>query len=491
MNALILWGCLALATDTEPTDEQTALATPEESEAAELPDRSAPPAVSPPVRMELSEPEAHQLSEAVTVKLVRVPGVRSVEISTILHRGTHDLTGGPTELAQALGSQIDIATQERDADALSMIQDLHEITVYSWIGHHRGGVELACPKDELSLGVELMSEVLLEPAFPKADLKRAQRFRKLYYKVDGPSSLGAASRSAMSFAWNPADHAYGARPVVKDIAKVKSRQLVELHREWLAESPVTVLVVGDVSWADVEPLLKAALGGIGTAGKQRPDLPIEQPTGLRVIGIEAPNEEQAKISLRMAAPIQDADDRVAAEMTNWAFGGHFLSRLNRNLREDKGFTYGSRSRYYNSETRGFITVSVDVKVENVGAAITEIEREIDALVSDGATESELGASALDEITWWNEVLESASTAASFYGSLVADGETVAEVRARGETALGVTIEQTIAVANDWLAKDKTRFWVIGGDRAELDPQLEALGFEVEWIKPEDAILGSF
>ncbi len=491
MIALLLFTAVALSADSEPLDGLTAAATPEEAEAAAVPDRSAPPVITPPIRLELQEPEVHELAPGVTVKLVTVPDVRSVEISVILHRGSHDLVGGPNEVTSALSSQLDVATLEHDADSLSIAKDLHEIRVWGWLGHHQGAVELECPKDELALGVELLGEVLLTPAFPKADLKRAQRFRKLFYEVDGPANLNAATHSAMSYAWNPADHPYGARPVVKDISKVKNKALFALHKEWLAVSPVTVLVVGDVTYGNVEPLLKAALDGIGVAGEQNPDLPIEAPTGLRVIGVEAPGEKQAKISLRTAAPIRLASDRVAAEMTNWALGGHFLSRLNRNLREDKGFTYGSRSRYFTDDTRGSITISVDVKAKNVEATITEIQGELDALVAEGVTEDELGASALEDISWWNEALESASTAGSFYGSLVDDGESVADVRARGDAALEVSNEDTVQVAKTWLAKDQTRVWVIGGDRDTIGPQLAALGFEVEWVSAEDAILGTF
>ena len=447
--------------------------------------------MTPPSRLDLAEPDVYELAPGVAVKLINVPGVRSVEVTTILHRGTQELAGGPTETAQALGALMDVATLKRDADALSLVQDLNEIAVYSWMGHHRGGVGLSCPKSELPLGVELMGEVLLTPAFPKADLKRNQRYRKLFYTVDGPSDAAASARAAMGFAWNPADHPYGARPVVKDITKVKTGDLVDLHREWLEISPVTVLVVGDVTWEQVRPLLSKALDGIGAEGVQNPDLPIDPPTGQRVIAVERPGENQAKISLRTVAPSRDADDRVATEMTNWAFGGHFLSRLNRNLREDKGFTYGSRSRYFQAETRGFITVSVDVKVKNVEAAITEIQREIDALVTEGVTESELGASALEEISYWNGVLETAGTADGFYSSLFDDGESVADARSRGDAALEVSIADTIEVAKTWLASDKARVWVISGDPEKLRPQLDSLGFKVEWLKPEDAILGTF
>jgi zinc protease len=332
---------------------------------------------------------------------------------------------------------------------------------------------------------------LQEPAFPKADLKRARRFRELFFTVDGPSNLGRASQMALSYGWFPADHAYGARPVLEDVRKVGVKDLRALHASWLEMSPITVLVVGDVTWDEVKPMLEPAVQGLGAEGEQRPDLPVDEPSGVRVIGIDGPGETQARIRLRTGAPWQSDEDRVAADMMVWAFGGHFLSRLNRNLREDKGFTYGSRARYSPSETRGHVTVSVDVKAQNVEATIREIVAEMDGLVTQGVTEEELGASALEKISSWNNVKESARTAGGFYLGLLYRGETVADAEARGRKTLEVTLEDTRAVAKDRFGEDGNRLWVVAGDRQALDPQLEALGFEVQWITPEQAVLGTF
>jgi len=460
-------------------------------DAVQLPDRSSPPPVLPPERLPLLEPETHALMPGVDVRVVTIQGVRSVSIEAILHRGSHDLVGGPTEEALALGRHMSVATRTRDASTLSILQDMHEVEIYGWLGHHRGGVSLSCPKSELELGTELLGEVLREPAFPKADLKRGQRFRELFYTVDGPANLGRASQMAVSYGWFPADHPYGARPVLDDVRKVSVKDLHALHQSWLEISPMTVLVVGDVTWDEVKPLLETALQGLGVEGEQKPDLPIEEPTGIRVIGIDGPGETQARIRLRVAAPWRDAEDRVAADMMVWAFGGHFLSRLNRNLREDKGFTYGSRARYSTAETRGHVTVSVDVKAENVEATIREITAEMNALVEQGVTEDELGAAALEKISSWNNVKESARTAGWFYSGLLRSGETVADAEARGRKTLDVTAEDARAVAEARLGEEGTRLWVIAGDRQVLDPQLAALGFEVEWITPEQAVLGTF
>ena len=475
----------------EPKGEPAPTDDVEEEEEVSVPDRTAPPTVRPPPRLELAEPEVHPLAPGVTVQLVNIQGIRNVSIAAVLHRGTYELAGGPTEAAQALGVQLDVATLSQDANDLEILRDLHEIQLTSWIGHHRGGVDLSCPKGELALGVQLLGEVLREPAFPKADLKRSQRFRELFYTVDGPSNLGWASQVAGGYGWHPSDHPYGARPVVGDIRKVRTKDLHELHQAWLEMSPVTVLVVGEVTWDEVRPLLESALEGLGAEGAQEPDLPIAAPSGTRVIGIDGPGDSQARIWMRTGAPMRDDADRVAADMAIWALGGHFLSRLNRNLREDKGFTYGSRAQYFTDETRGFVTVSVDVKVENVEATVTEIRAEIDALVAEGVTEDELDAAALEEISRWNDVKESARTSGRFYGSLLRNGESVADAKARGEAAIDIKVQDATRVAKDHLSADGTRLWVVAGDREGLAPQLEALGFEVEWITPEAAILGTF
>lgn len=491
------WMMVALAGAAEPgaaQDKRSTEAVPEAAAAPVAPvtgpERSSPPAVVPADWIPLDEPTVVDLGNGRTGWYVRVPGVRKVGVSVVLHKGTYDLDQWPTELARGALNFADLATVDHDAETLSILRDVNDLDLSSWIDHHEGGVQLMVAPEELDLGLELLGDVLREPTYPKKEIKQQLRDQRLYYTTSGPSSLRAVSWSALDFAWAPADHAYGARPDLKEMKKLPYKGLMQRLETWRQAGPVTALVVGDVPWEQVEPGLKAALEGVGAPGERSPELELPAPSETRVVAVDMPGQAQSAIRLRYAAPARSADDRVSFYATNWALGGHFLSRLNANLREDKGFTYGSGSSFRPGERQGSVTVYVDVKVENTAAAVREIEKEVARLVAEGVTAEEIDMARQATVSDWNGTRETAGSARRFYDALASDGETTAIVRARGEQLEALTPEATKAAAATWFS-DRPHLWVIVGDRAALEPQLKDLGWDAEWISPSDAILGQF
>jgi predicted Zn-dependent peptidase len=490
MTALILL-CVGLAL-AEPEPE-AALAEGEETEATEDvvgPVRVSPPAVRPSAWLEQAEPVEYALSDGARALYVHVPGVRKVEVTLVLHQGTVEL-GGESPLTKGLGNYSDLATTTRSAQDLELLGDLNDILAYSYIGHHDGGFGLTVPLEELALGIEVLADVVHNPAYPKADIARELREQRMYLAAYGPASLRSASWAAVAKAWTPADHPYGARPDLDALKKIKSTDLLALHQRWLTTSAATVLVVGDVPWETVQPMVKTLVDGVGVEAELPKHAGPPAHEGTRVIGVDMPGQRQAGIRLRFAGPEHGHADRAAFYQANWVFGGHFLSRLNANLREDKGFTYGSRSSYVDLQALGQVSVSVDVKVENTGAAITEIEAEIGRLVSDGVTAVELDMARQDAVSSWNGTRETAGSADRFYSQLLSDRESVADARAAGAALEAVDSEGAQGAMNRWMGPDAARLWVVAGDRKQLEAQLDALGWTVEWITPEQAILGTF
>lgn len=458
---------------------------------ASVPDRSSPPVTARSDRLEQPEPERYTLGDGVEVWFVPVEGVRRAEVVAVVRHGTYDLAAWPTEPALALGALMDVATERYEADALSEAQDLNEVDLYSWIGHHSGGVSLSVPMENLPAGLALMTEVLRAPAFPKKDLARHLRDKRRYYQVTGPASPSRVASAAMAFAWYPEDHPYGARPDFAAMKKLSASELGTLHARWLARSPITVVVVGDTTWAQVEPTLRPIFADLGAPGTPSPTLDMEPPADSRVLAVDMPGQSQATLQLRLAAPAKDHADRVPFSLLNHAFGGHFLSRLNANLREDKGFTYGCGSNFNAGHQDGTVTVSVDVKVENLAATVTEIEREIGRLVAEGVTSDEIEWAIRADLFDWNDARKTATTARAFYAQRMYDLETVADARARGEAADAVGPDQVKDVAARWLGPDAARVWVVVGDRAQIEPQLHTLGWVAEWTDPASAVAGSF
>lgn len=458
------------------------------------PDRSGPPPLAESVLLDLPEPQVIELGPGVQALYVRAPGVRKLSVDVVLRRGMVDLDHLPTQVGRSTGALADVAAGTLTGAALSSEEDLVEAELYSAARLHEVEVSLEVPIDDpagLARAFELQRLVLREPAFPKKDLKRWVTDQQLYYTVNGPASQAQLASSTLAFAWFPADHPYGVRPDLSQLAAVKSKTLQAHWAGWLRGSPITVLVVGDVDWAAVEAPIRKLVDGIGAAGPVGPAVPITPPSATRIVAVDLPGQEQVAIRMRTAAPTRDDPDAAAMSAVNFILGGQFLSRLNRNLREDKGYTYGAGSSYTWGRTDGALTVAVDVKTVNLAESLREIERELGRLCTEPVTADELDAAVRGYNVDWNRTFETATQAASAYRRGLSNELDIGQMHDRVAAVKAVDPERARATADKWFGEDAPKLWVLVGDRKTIEPELAELGWSPEWIDPRDAILGKF
>jgi zinc protease len=453
-------------------------------------DRAAPPAVVPPAPLAQPAPEVHQVGQT-EVRFVPLPGARKVALTVILERGSLDLDGWPRPEGEALGDLLPVATETWDAPAMAELTSLHDVDVSSWVSYRYSGVRLSVPREELDQGLAVATEVLRSPALPKKDIALERRDTLRWLEHDAKLDPDAVADGALAYAWFPADHPFGARPDPKAWKKLKRGALASRHERLLAEAPTTVVVTGDLSWAELEPKLTALLGGVGVSGDAEPAPAFTPPSATRVVAVDMAGAEQTAIRLRVAAPLRGDADRETMSVVDFAVGGSFLSRLNSDLREEKGLTYGVHAGYTTEDTRAHWSVRVDVQGKDTGLALSTIAGHLDAVAKEGLRADEVAAARNSLLGGWNTALLTADTANAFYLRRFYEKESVEQGLERMRKYDAVTPEETRRVAEKWLGPSAPRTWVVVGDRATLEPQLQALGWTVEWITPEQAILGTF
>ena len=454
------------------------------------PDRSGPPPVIAPVLMEFPEPEVHVLRPGVEAWYVHVPGVRHVEVSVIVRNGRIQREESAAAW-YAVSATADLATKDLSASELAELEDLHSMDAYTQLAPEQGLIGFNATRDDLAPAWSLLTDMIHASAPPRADLKRYVTNTKQWYLIEGPASQSAVANAAMTFGWYPKGHPFGERPDLPSYSGLNPAGIARLYEDWLRKGPVRVLVVGDVPWAEAEPKVTAAVAGIGADVAPAQAQQTAPPSATRVIGVDMPGQKQASLQMRVAAPWADGADRPAFRMANWVLGGHFLSRLNTNLREDKGYTYGASSSYQAARTFGYATLRVDVQAEHTKDAIVEIEREVARLVAEGVPAAELAMGYRSWAADWNNQFQTAASAAGLYAAVHNEDCTVKVRRDRMVAAQSLTTQATLDTAKTWFGTDKPRIWVVVGDRAQVSPQLDALGWKVEWVTPSEALLGTF
>lgn len=454
------------------------------------PDRSAPPPVLPATPLGLPDAEVHALRPGVRVHHLRLPGLTKARVDLLFRRGPLEIDGRSTAPYTAMAWTWDQATRGLGADDLAIYEAVHDVDVWTDSGLQLTRARLEAPVDDLDAGLELLRDVVVHPRFRRKDVKLLRENMLRYLLSEGPTRSDVLVGSALAYSWYPEEHPFGERPDAVGWRDLRLRELVRRHRTLLDVAPVDVLVVGDLTWEELEPRLETLLEGVGV------DAPIPEPPAFtppdtgRIVGIDLRGTPQAVVAWRVAAPRLGTDDAPVFRLLDHAVGGSFLSRLNGELREERGLTYGIGSTYTLSESRAFWTIETEVDSASVGEVLSSLEGIVAEVVAEGLTAREIEDGQAARVSDWNDTLGTVGSAANVYGAWMRARRERAWVRERLDRILAVEPEDTVEVARRWLSPEEPRVVVVIGDRSVLEPQLEALGLAADWVPGELVVLGA-
>ncbi|MFM2161109.1 MAG: hypothetical protein RLZZ383_621, partial [Pseudomonadota bacterium] len=354
-------------------------------------------------------------------------------------------------------------------------------------------LSLTVPKSQIGDGLALFEDVLLRPAFPDRELKRWVRDTKDELTAYAPTNL----RSVYSYAWTHAWAAAGSpddrRPDLNALASVRRTDLLALHQTLLDEAPVHAWITGDLTEAEAREAFTGAgwWSKIGVEGA--PEAPASRThlAANAVIAVDLPTATQAIVGVVLEAPSRTDADRAAFAHASYALVGPFLSRLNRNLREDKGWTYGVGGSYQPGRADGTWSARGTYTASNVTGVLREMQAELHALAAGGPTADEIDANVREQVTSYNDAMLDAGSAMAWYAAGVPFDETIADAAKRVEALSAVTPAQASDVAARWFADDAPRLILVVGRRTDVEPQLTAAGLTATWITAADAVLGRF
>ncbi len=283
------------------------------------------------------------------------PGLASLT-ATLLQEGAAGKSATEiSEALEALGAEVAVAT-DREATFVS----------------------LSSLKLRLAESVQLFGDLVARPDFPEAELarQRTRRLVQLRQLQDQPQYLGQVALQRTLFA----DHPF-ARPILgtpEGIAAITLEDVKTFWRSHFVPTRATLVVVGDVTAAECQPLLEKTFGSWHRGEGSLPPLPAPQPVAGRTITIvDRPGAAQSFIAVGQLGVPRHTEGYAALEVANAAFGGQFVSRLNLNLREDKGYTYGIRSRFEYATVPGAFVITTSVQTAVTADALREILKELE------------------------------------------------------------------------------------------------------------------
>jgi len=281
-------------------------------------------------------------------------------------------------------------------------------------------------------------------------------------------------------------HPYGTPPTgTGDPAVVKRltpADLAAFHQAWLRPSKATIFVVGDTTLAAVKPLLERSFGswaepaGAAPVKNMSAVIPAASP---RILLVDRPASPQSMIMAGEVLAATGRDDLVPLRTANEVLGGSFLSRLNMDVRESKGWSYGVGSAVSDRQDRVIYRLVAPVQTDQTGPAIAAMQGDMAAFLKDKGV-------APDELGWATQGAARELPGAFETSSAVLDGLVKIVQFQRPDdyyTRLAIRYPTLTAAELDKAARtalDPTKLtWVVVGDATKIKPQLDKLGLPVE------------
>ncbi|GAB5536768.1 MAG: pitrilysin family protein [Rubricoccaceae bacterium] len=329
----------------------------------------------------------------------------------------------------------------------------------------------------LSATLDLMADIALRPDFPQAELDRLRQQRLAQIQSEKSQPVGLAVRVLPSKLYGEG-HAYslplsgtGTEAAVQSFTR---DDLVDFHRTWFTPNNATLVVAGDVSMDELVPLLERQLGDW-----ERGDVPtkniatVDQPDS-RIYLLDRPGAQQSIIMAAHLAPPRGTPDDLAISTLNTLLGGSFTSRVNMNLREDKGWSYGASSLLLGAKAQRPFLVYAPVQTDKTAESMAEVIRELRDVAGDRpATEAEVAQAKAGQTLTLSGRWE---TLGAVTGSVVEIvqydlDDDYYQRYASDVTALGT---DQVARAAQALVRPDNVVWVVVGDLSEIEESVRAL-----------------
>lgn len=277
-----------------------------------------------------------------------------------------------------------------------------------------GGIYAASLTKHKEKLLELMTDVLFNPAFPQEELEkiRKQTLSGLAASKDDPNAIAGNVRSVLVYG---KDHPYGEITTEETVENITIEDAKAYYDKYFKPNVGYLAVVGDIKFKDAKKLVTKYFSKWEKAEVTQPTYKVpEAPKETFVAMVDRPTSVQSVINVTYPIKLEPGNpDVIKSRVLNQILGGGFSSRLMQNLREDKAFTYGARSSLSSDELVGNFNASASVRNEVTDSAVYEFLHELKRIRSKEVEEKELLAAKASVIGSFARALEQPSTVASF------------------------------------------------------------------------------
>lgn len=439
-------------------------------------DRSRPPSRGTFSDFDFPPVDRRALPTGIDLRVARLTRLPVVSLNLFMRAAESALSESNAGLAVVTAEAIEGGTKKRSgSDLAEALEDIgaRMSTSAGWEGT---SLSLSCLADRLPDALGIVAEAALEPSFPEDEVARVkeQQLAAIRQREMDPGSLATDVAYESYFAAG-VPYARRVDGTTEAISAVGSADMRGYAGANYRPGRGGLVVAGDVDAGEVETMVLDHFGDWAGAPATLPDFDVEPRTHERRIRVvDRPGSVQSEIRVGHVGVARTDPDYYALSIANMVLGGMFSSRLNLNLRERHGFTYGVRSRFAFRTSPGPFQVSTAVGNDVTAGAIREIMLELTRMAEEGPTEEEVAAARDYAAGIFGLQLETAGQVATRVSQLVVYGLPDDHFDGYRERMRSVTVGEAAAAARRHIRPAEAQV-VLVGDADAVASDVEALG----------------
>ncbi|HEV8318300.1 MAG TPA: pitrilysin family protein [Vicinamibacterales bacterium] len=459
-----------------PTPPAPKAATGEGAESinADEPWRNQVPKAGSARPLTLPTPQQVQLSNGLTVMLSERKGMPMVSANLVVRTGSD---ANPLErpgLANLTAAMLREGTATRNA--LQIADEMAQLgaTLGTNSSMDSSTVTGRSLKKNFAGMLELLADVAQHPSFPAEEIAR-QRASRLAQLVQQRDSSGALAGRIMARVLYGSQHPYGYSDLGTEasVKAITREDMVAFWKQNFVPNNAALVVAGDISLAELRAMAEKHFGSWQRGTPASPALGSPSTAPVRVVIVDKPGAPQTSLRVVSVGVPRSSPDVPALDVMNHTLGGLFSSRINMNLREEHGYTYGASSQFVYRKGPGPFVIGSDVRTDVTAPAVSEIFKEVRAMLEKPLTAEELTISKDSLTRSLPGRFETSGQAAGSLSEIFIYNLGLDYFTKNPSRINAVTADQALAAAKNHVIP--ARLIVIAvGDRAKIEPELKKL-----------------
>ena len=377
-------------------------------------------------------------------------------------------------VAAMTSSMLTEGTTSKSGDQLSDALQLLGTNVGAAVGGEDGSIGFLSTSKNFEPTLAILADMMLNSTFPAPALERL-RGRTLVNLTQAKDQPNVVSGQVFAKVLYGSAHPYGQRPTETSIKAISRDDIVAFAKAYFQPGRAIITVVGDTTTAKAKAAVEKGLAAWSKAGDipsfNYPKLPELQPA--KIYLVDKPGSAQSVVNIGLPGPPRNTPDYFALQVLNTILGGQFQSRLNANIREQKGYSYGVNSIFSFGKGPGAFRAGGAIFSAKTDAALIEFMKELKGIEGDRPiTDEELKTAKDNLIQGLPARFASVSAISGSITSLAVQGLPDDYYQNYAKNVSAITKDDLLRVAKKYIDLDHLAI-VIVGDRSAVEASLKA------------------